>query len=154
MTDVEYIAEVYAGDALTTVYLGGFVAPSRRLALRWLRGQALRFAGGLDPDPYAEWVPPPALRPVTHAERDAPAELRSWADGNEHQDEAARQLAAGLTFQFVACDETGWYGLTARPVVVPAPCPADAHARTSRLGKRVRGRSWRRPVCRSRLTRS
>ncbi|MEV6393968.1 hypothetical protein AB0M39_04170 [Streptomyces sp. NPDC051907] len=123
MTDVEYVAEVYAGDAATTVYLGGVVAPSRRLALRWLRGQALRCAGALDPDPYAAWIPPLALQPVTHAERDAPAELRAWADDNSHQDDALRQLAEGLAFQFVARDETGWYGLTARPLAVPAPTP-------------------------------
>ncbi|MEU9008538.1 hypothetical protein AB0D12_01855 [Streptomyces sp. NPDC048479] len=131
MTGVTYVAEVYAGDAVTTVYLGGYVAPFRRLALRWLRGQALRCANALDPDPYAEWLPPQALQPVTHAERNAPAELRAWADNNEHQDDALRQLTAGLAFQFVARDETGWYGLTARPVVVPAPAPVPgvlAHA--------------------------
>ncbi|WP_406000453.1 hypothetical protein [Streptomyces sp. NBC_00829] len=65
MTDVEYVAEVYEGDAVATAHLVECVAPSRRLALRWLRGQALRFAGALDPDPYAEWVPPLALQPVT-----------------------------------------------------------------------------------------
>ncbi|TQK49780.1 hypothetical protein FBY35_0042 [Streptomyces sp. SLBN-118] len=116
MTGVTYVAEVSGGDAVTTIYLGGYIAPSRRLALRWLRGQALRCANALDPDPYAEWIPPQALQPVMHTERNAPAELRFWADDNEHQDHAFQQLATGLPYEFLAHDETCWYALTARPV--------------------------------------
>jgi hypothetical protein len=123
MNSVGYLAEVFAGDAVTTVCLGGSVAPSRRLALRWLRGQALRFANALDPDPYTEWIPPQALQPVTHAERNAPAELRFWADDNEHQDQALHQLAAGLAYEFLAHDETCWYAFMARPVLAPVLAP-------------------------------
>ncbi|MGW0559615.1 hypothetical protein ACWDZ4_03005 [Streptomyces sp. NPDC003016] len=117
----EYIAEVFAGDAVKTVCLGGSVASTRRLVLRWLRGQALRFADALDPDPYTEWIPPQALRLVTHTERDAPAELRFWTTDSEHQDHALHQLAAGLAYGFLAHDDACWYALTARPVVVPCP---------------------------------
>ncbi|MFD3562153.1 hypothetical protein ACFWVU_21065 [Streptomyces sp. NPDC058686] len=123
MTDVEYIAEVFAGDAVTTVYLGGSVAPSRRLSLRWLRGQALRFANALDPDPYTEWIPPQALQPVTHTERSAPAQLRFWTTDDEHQDHALHKLAVGIPYEFLVHDDACWYALTARPVLAPALAP-------------------------------
>ncbi|MFD4141590.1 hypothetical protein [Streptomyces sp. NPDC058572] len=131
MIDATYRAEVYGGDAETVVYLGGLDVRNPRRALRWLRQQAHRFADALDPDPFAEWVPPQALQPVMHAERNAPAELRFWAEDNEHQGDALRQLNAGRTFEFVADDDTCWYALTAHPlgVLAPAPLPAVlAHA--------------------------
>ncbi|WP_432068253.1 hypothetical protein [Streptomyces sp. C10-9-1] len=116
-----YVAEVFAGDAVRTVYLGGSVTTTRRLALRWLRGQALRFANALDPSPYAEWLPPEVLQPVTHTASDAPTELRAWARNNEHQDDALRQLTAGSSYEFRARDDACWYALTARPVVTRSP---------------------------------
>ncbi|WP_406453595.1 hypothetical protein OG782_22200 [Streptomyces sp. NBC_00876] len=115
MTGSGYIAEVYAGDAAVTVHLGRFVAPTRRLALRWLRGQAHRFARALDPDPCDGWVSPRALRLVTHAEWDASSKLRHWADGERRQDQAARRLAAGRAYLFLTRDETCSYALSARP---------------------------------------
>lgn len=59
-----YVAESHGGDAARSVRLGGILAPTRRLALRWLRRQAQRFADALDPDPYDPWVPARALYPV------------------------------------------------------------------------------------------
>ena len=49
---VEYLAETYGGDARSSVFLGGIITPTQRLALRWLRGQARRIADALDPYPY------------------------------------------------------------------------------------------------------
>lgn len=54
---VEYLAEVHAGSGAVRFFLGGTLAPTRRLALRWLRRQAHRFADGLDPDPRTAKVP-------------------------------------------------------------------------------------------------
>ncbi|MCX4678093.1 hypothetical protein OG413_22715 [Streptomyces sp. NBC_01433] len=118
-TATHYAAEVSGGDAVRRVELGGFVAPSRRLALRWLRGRALWFAEALDPAAHAPWVPPAALHPVTHAGRDAPADLRAWAEDIGHQDYALWRLAAGFTFEFIARDDACWYGLAARPCPLP-----------------------------------
>lgn len=130
MKEGGYIAEVYAGDAATTVCLGSSVAATRRLALRCLRAQALRFAAALDPDPRTQWIPPRALQLVspTGAERDAPAELRFWATDDKHQDHASCRLAAGLRYLFLARDETCWYALTARPLLAPAPARVLARA--------------------------
>ncbi|MFJ8842605.1 hypothetical protein ACIRFF_06835 [Streptomyces cyaneofuscatus] len=111
-----YVAESRAGDAARSVRLGGVTAPTRRLALRWLRRQARRFADALDPDPYASWVPAGALHPVTRAPRDAPAELRAWAGSLREHDYALLRLADGLPYEFVARDALAWYGLVVRPV--------------------------------------
>lgn len=58
--------------------------------------------------------------------RDAPTELRAWADDDERQDDALHQLATGAKFEFVARDRTGWYGLTARPLLIPESMQAPA----------------------------
>ncbi|MGW8884762.1 hypothetical protein [Streptomyces sp. NPDC055749] len=132
MTDTfQFRAEVYAGDAETTVFLGGLDVRSARRALRFLRGQAHRFADALDPSPFAEWVPPQALQSVTHANRDAPAELRFWAEDDEHRGDAFHQLTTGRPYEFLAHDDTCWFALTAYPLFVPSPLPVRgvlAHA--------------------------
>ncbi len=74
---VRYLAEVYGGDGARSLWLGGTVAPTRCLALRWLRGQAVRIADGLDPDPGSAWAPPGTLWPTTQDSSDAPSQLRS-----------------------------------------------------------------------------
>ncbi|MEU4179344.1 hypothetical protein [Streptomyces sp. NPDC026589] len=109
---------------MRTVRLGGVLAPTRRLALCWLRRQARRFADALDPDPYVPWVPARALylAPVG-GRRDAPAELRSWAGSVREHDYALGRLAEGLPYEFVARDTASWYGLVMRPLT-PAPAPA------------------------------
>ncbi|MFD3974846.1 hypothetical protein [Streptomyces cyaneofuscatus] len=112
-----YAAESHAGDAIRSVRLGGTVAPTRRLALRWLRRQARRFADALDPDPYTPWIPACALHPVSSGgPHDAPAELRAWAGSFREQDYALLRLADGLPYEFVARDALTWYGLVVRPV--------------------------------------
>ncbi|MFJ7325816.1 hypothetical protein ACIQVN_06120 [Streptomyces cyaneofuscatus] len=112
-----YVAESRAGDAVRSVLLGGTVTPTRRLALRWLRRQARRFADALDPDPYAPWIPARALHPVSGGDpHDAPAELRAWASSFREQDYALLRLADGLPYEFVARDALTWYGLVVRPV--------------------------------------
>ncbi|MFI7286681.1 hypothetical protein ACIBRY_08500 [Streptomyces anulatus] len=120
-----YVAESHGGDAARSVRLGGIIAPTRRLALRWLRRQAQRFADALDPDPYAPWVPARALYPV-HAgsRRDAPAELRSWTNSFREHDYALARLADGLPYEFVARDAASWYGLVMRPLAVAARTPS------------------------------
>lgn len=130
MTDATYRAEVYrGGDAGTTIYLGGLNARNPRRALRWLRRQAHRFADALDPDPLSTWVPPQALQLVTHRSQDAPAELRGWAENDQRQNHALRQLTAGRTYEFLAQDDPCWYALTAHPLTVPAPIhPFSVHS--------------------------
>ncbi|MFJ4706745.1 hypothetical protein ACIP6I_18110 [Streptomyces anulatus] len=116
-----YVAESHGGDAARCVRLGGILAPTRRLALRWLRRQARRFADALDSDPYASWGPARALYPAPAGSRcDAPAELRSWADSFREHDYALGRLADGLPYEFVARDAAAWYGLVMRPLAAAA----------------------------------
>ncbi|WP_103508410.1 hypothetical protein [Streptomyces sp. SM13] len=123
-----YVAESHGGDAARSVRLGGVLVPTRRLALRWLRRQARRFADALDPDPYAPWVPGRALYPVGAAgRRDAPAELRSWVTSFREHDYALGRLADGLPYEFVARDATAWYGLVMRPLAAAARTPSPSH---------------------------
>ncbi|MGG7608667.1 hypothetical protein ACQ5JZ_04430 [Streptomyces sp. ZG43] len=116
---VEYLAETYGGDAGASVFLGGIITPTRRLALRWLRGQARRIADALDPYPYVRWAPPGALRRVPAADRDAPGALRGWQASTECQDAALHALAAGGPFAFLTHDATCWYRLTVHPLPGP-----------------------------------
>ncbi|MBQ0984103.1 hypothetical protein KBZ10_06105 [Streptomyces sp. F63] len=102
------------------VRLGGYAAPTRRLALRWLRAQAHRIADGLDPDPAEPWAAEGILRPVPERYADAPAALRRWAADDLRQQAAAVRLADGLPFRLTADDHTGRYSLLARPVAVTA----------------------------------
>ncbi|MFY0509787.1 hypothetical protein ACOMD4_05185 [Streptomyces anulatus] len=123
-----YVAESHGGDAARSVRLGGILAPTRRLALRWLRRQAQRLADALDPDPYAPWVPAHALYPVPVAGRcDAPAELRSWASSFREHDYALTRLADGLPYEFVARDAASWYGLVMRPLATADRTSPPSH---------------------------
>ncbi|AMM10765.1 hypothetical protein ACH4MU_07465 [Streptomyces albidoflavus] len=125
---VEYLAETYGGDDRRTVFLGGAIAPTRRLVLRWLRDQAFRLAGGLDPAPDVRWAPTGALRRIPAAVLDAPGALRGWAASIEYQDDAGQLLAHGEPFVFTVRDAAGWYRLTAHPLLVPrAVQPVTAH---------------------------
>lgn len=129
---VRYLAEVYGGDGARSLWLGGTVAPTRCLALRWLRGQAVRIADGLDPGPDRAWAPPGTLWTTPHA-ADAPTQLRYWAADMGLQETAFRYLADGMPYGFLARDASGWYRLYARPVHVPsAPTPAEEPHRADR----------------------
>ncbi|MFH8472640.1 hypothetical protein [Streptomyces sp. NPDC018000] len=101
---------------------------SPRLALRWLHGQAVRLANGLDPDQGTPWISPYVLRPVPSPVPDAPTALRARAADDQRQDEALQRLAAGIEFEFITGDGTCWYGLTARPLCVPVPEAAESAA--------------------------
>ncbi|MFR9723762.1 hypothetical protein ACL02R_10410 [Streptomyces sp. MS19] len=115
MIEPRYEAEVWGGDAARSVQLGAHAAVSRRLVLWWLRGQALRVADGLDPDP-ARGRYPGAMAVVSSVPgRDAPTMLRRWAADLGRQEQAAWYLAAGVQFRLAVQDGDGcWYVLLAR----------------------------------------
>ncbi|MGX2996080.1 hypothetical protein JNUCC64_17655 [Streptomyces sp. JNUCC 64] len=96
--------------------LGAFASPYPGRVLRWLRGQALRIADGLDPDPSA-WMNPQVLFPDPDAHPgDVPATLRDWALRDGVRNEARRRLLAGEPFAFLSSDHSGAYALTAWPL--------------------------------------
>ncbi|MFI1314473.1 hypothetical protein ACH4TS_30725 [Streptomyces albidoflavus] len=118
-TGVEYLAEVHGGAAATSVFLGGVVTPTRRLALRWLHRQAHRLADALDPDPHTTRLPSQALRPTPRTAEHAPSQLRFWAADFMYAEEATDRLATGYPYRFTAHQGPAWYQLTARPLLIP-----------------------------------
>ncbi|PJE93890.1 hypothetical protein CUT44_32390 [Streptomyces carminius] len=120
----EVTAEGPVNGATVAVLLGSRTLPNRRLALRWLCGQARRIADGLDPDPaVSAWAADGVLASVPGQWTDAPTELRLWCGSEVRQEEAADRLAEGLPFQLTAADHTGAYTLRAWPAGVIAPRP-------------------------------
>ncbi|MGC5531683.1 hypothetical protein [Streptomyces sp. SR-10] len=107
-------AEVTLSDGQRFASLGGVVVRNRRLALVWLRRQALRLANGhgllLAPEPVR--LPRGDVRPVRFHGSDAPEELRRWATEDAHQDHAIRALEAGFPALFTVLDPAVGLSLT------------------------------------------
>ncbi|MFE1367143.1 hypothetical protein ACFW84_23295 [Streptomyces anulatus] len=107
-------AEVTLSDGQRFASLGGVVVRNRRLALVWLRRQALRLANGhgllLAPEPVR--LPTGDVRPVRFHGSDAPEELRRWATEDALQDHAIRALEAGFPALFTVLDPAVGLSLT------------------------------------------
>ncbi|MFJ1778236.1 hypothetical protein [Streptomyces anulatus] len=107
-------AEVTLSDGQRFASLGGVVVRNRRLALVWLRRQALRLADGhgllLAPEPVR--LPRGDVLPVRFHGSDAPEELRRWATEGAHQDHAIRALEAGFPALFTVLDPAVGLSLT------------------------------------------
>ncbi|MGW7093485.1 hypothetical protein [Streptomyces sp. NPDC054874] len=107
-------AEVTLSDGQRFASLGGVVVRNRRLALVWLRRQALRLANGhgllLAPEPVR--LPTGDVRPVRFHSSDAPEELRRWATEDAHQDHAIRALEVGFPALFTVLDPAVGLSLT------------------------------------------
>lgn len=123
----DVIAEgpVYGTGDRVAVVLGTFTTVSPKLALRWIGGQALRIANGLDPG----WA-----RPIKDTEHtpgpDGPTVLRAVHLGIEWLHGPREQLRAGAPVSLVISDGgNGTYTLAVWPVAVrpdPAPDPGIA----------------------------
>ncbi|MEU2573243.1 hypothetical protein ACIP3B_17640 [Streptomyces anulatus] len=107
-------AEVTLSDGQRFASLGGVVVRNRRLALVWLRRQALRLANGhgLLLAPQSVRLPTGDVRPVRFHGSDAPEELRRWATEGTHQDHAIRALEAGFPALFTVLDPAVGLSLT------------------------------------------
>ncbi|MEU4175051.1 hypothetical protein [Streptomyces sp. NPDC026589] len=109
-----YTVEVTLSDGQRFASLGGVVVRNRRLALVWLRRQALRLANGhgLALAPESVRLPTGDVSPVRFHGSDAPEELRRWAAGSAHQDHAIRALEAGFPALFTVLDPAVGLSLT------------------------------------------
>ncbi|MFH9132826.1 hypothetical protein [Streptomyces sp. NPDC017524] len=109
-----YAAEVTLSDGQRFASLGGVVVRNRRLVLLWLRRQALRLANGHGLPVVAERITLPTgdVCPVRFHGADAPEELRRWATGSAHQDQAIRALEAGFPALFTVLDPAVGLSLT------------------------------------------
>lgn len=131
------------------VLLATYRGRSPRLAARWLRASAHRFARLLSPDIGA-------IRfrdaPFTLAGPEIPrpdVELRAWADSDRAYEQALRALAAGRVFVFAVTDYDARYSLHVYPLPTRRPClpqnpalaggPPHPSVRTGRH-RRPRGR--------------
>ncbi|MFJ6724605.1 hypothetical protein ACIQPQ_06755 [Streptomyces sp. NPDC091281] len=82
------------------------------LAIRWLRGEALRIADRLDPDPsHSPW-----LKRTPTPEPDAPTTLRTWANDPTTERRARDHLKNGHPLHVTAPDPDCTYTLSVWPV--------------------------------------
>ncbi|WP_323137820.1 hypothetical protein [Streptomyces sp. NBC_01433] len=141
----DYVAEITVTTGTRRpVSLGRITAPNRRLALRWLRRQALRLADGhghlISPDTTPWTRAGNDVRPVTFHGSDAPESLRAWAADDQRQADALHQMESGPgTLLTVTDPAVGLHltltGRTARhprphrtsPYQRPFPLPVPRH---------------------------
>lgn len=128
-----YLCEAYAQpiDASPLIPLGVRRVNSPWLALCWLRGQALRLAGALDPAPGAGPFPASALRVVADETPGAGVRIRRWAHDRVAYERHLRELRTGCLTSVTAADAQALYTLTARAIpdlMSPDAEPAAASA--------------------------
>jgi len=105
-----YAAEITLSDGHRFASLGGVTVRNRRLALLWLRRQALRLANGHGSAVQDE--SPADVRPVRFHGSDAPERLRFWATDHRGQDDAIRALEAGFPLLLTVVDPAVGLSLT------------------------------------------
>ncbi|MEU9707453.1 hypothetical protein AB0E21_02370 [Streptomyces sp. NPDC047967] len=113
---------VYGTGESAQYVLGTYQTFSPVLALRWLRGEALRIADRLDPDPrrsnWVQWTMFVQVAPVP----DCPDELRLWADEFD-EPTARKQIKSGHPLFERFPDTDCAYSLSVWPVPLPANGP-------------------------------
>ncbi|GAA4782487.1 hypothetical protein GCM10023329_35620 [Streptomyces sanyensis] len=117
---------VYGTGETVQHVLGTTQSISPVLALRWLRGEALRIADRLDPDPLRSMWVQPAIRAATVPVPDCPAELRAWATDPDRQREAREHIKDGHPLFITVPDADCTYTLSVWPVRLPADEPDQA----------------------------
>lgn len=123
---------VYGTGEIAQYVLGTFQTISPVLALRWLRGEALRVADRLDPDPNrSTWVRP-AMRQAAVPAPDCPTELRGWADDPAEQRAARTRVKDGDPLFVVVPDVDCTYTLSVWPIRLPSPCTCSPRTRGGR----------------------
>lgn len=113
-------------DGTYEAILATYRAPTPRLAARWARDTAGRYAELLAPAPAADHLggaplieaPPGGPRPdVT---------LHAWADSDERYEGVLRTLAADHPYAFTVTDYGARYSLRVCPLPARRPAPSPA----------------------------
>ncbi|MYX13590.1 hypothetical protein GTY67_09150 [Streptomyces sp. SID8374] len=110
MRRASYAAEITVTVGQRFASLGGVTVRNRRLALLWLRRQALRLADGHGS--AVRDASPGDVRPVRFHGSDAPERLRFWATDGPRQDDAIRALEAGFPLLLTVVDPAVGLSLT------------------------------------------
>ncbi|URN13208.1 hypothetical protein LUW77_21810 [Streptomyces radiopugnans] len=116
-------------DQSSRIVLGSYRAPTPRLAVRWMRGQAERVARALDPDPGASWLPPGCAHVTSPGTLNPGRVMREWARSPHEEEDALAMLSEGWPYTLAACDETACYALTAGPLALSATTTFRAYQR-------------------------
>lgn len=105
------------------INLGGHLAKTPRLAVRWLQDQALRLARALDPQPGEGWAQGEAagalrLLPdrLPHDWPDPGLTLRTWHGDHQAHETGMEVLCRGQPFTLTAQDYSAYFMLSARPL--------------------------------------
>lgn len=127
----EVVAEGLA-DNRREITLTTYRAATPRLAARWARSTARRYARLLSPGPAEPYL---GGAPVTDAGPGCPRpddDLRAWSDSDERYDDTMRTLAGGHPFQLVVTDYDARYALCVYPLPVRRPVPSPVPAESAR----------------------
>ena len=129
MSRPDFWCEITVSAGVQDYPVRGYLAPSARLAVRWMREQAFRVADLADHSPSAPWlvsgvepgVDPvsgtrPLLHPVPCDVPDGPQVLRRWRADWRGQEEVMEQLADGGLVRFAADVGTAVLVFSARPL--------------------------------------
>ena len=116
-------------DQSSRIVLGRYRAPTPRLAVRWMRGQAERVARALDPDPGASWLTPGCAHVASPGTLNPGRVMREWARSLHEEEEALAALRESQPYTLSACDETACYALTAVPLALSATTAFRAYQR-------------------------
>ncbi|MFE3072236.1 hypothetical protein [Streptomyces sp. NPDC059247] len=137
-----YVAEVYAVGPVagtwlpTTFSLGRFETISPKLVLRWLRGEALRLADRLDPDPARMDRLPPRTYRVAPPGPHCADELRDWATSEDAAVHARETLRIRSPFRLTFTDQdcayilSVWLSTARTEGDRPHPAPATPRVAT------------------------
>lgn len=125
--------------------IGGYRAPSPRLAVRWLGRQAEHLADLIDPRPDAPWAPEGLVHPVedpldVEEPPDPATALRMWSHDVGEHDQALQTMVDGSLYLFTVADNGLRYCLSTRPILtaqlaeqaLPAATPRADVPRISR----------------------
>lgn len=110
------------GDLSQEIHLGAYMAPSPRLAIRWLQGQATRLVTALDPQPGVGWAVGGAERALRKLPDSMPRDwpdpgqrLTKWLSDERQHEEIKSALSAGHPFTMTTRDFSAYYTFLAQP---------------------------------------
>lgn len=134
-----YRCEVIARNLTGTreVILAAYRAITPRLAARWARTTARRYAELLAPAPTAPYLDRAPLIEAGPGSPRPDVALHRWADSPEQYEAALRTLAEGRAYVIAVDDYDAWYELRVDPVPVHRPFPPPAPIRCARASAGV-----------------